>query len=136
MNKLSLWFHKLMLKLPRPLFRVYYYLYYDLYFPTFHRKRAVSQTEALEEVLAELNCVDPETQLKMGSTVSFFDDRTQENRTGVLMAIRRSTRPPWRVAMVRLRDGQEIEVRPDRLTAVGEGQHAVGNSKTEERSDG
>jgi hypothetical protein len=58
-----------------------------------------------------------------GQRVSFLDDWRQEARTGVVMALRRSTANPWRVAIVRLTDGTEMEVHPDRLESAGEDQH-------------
>lgn len=55
--------------------------------------------------------------------VSFFDDWMQEARTGVVMDLRRSSANPWRVAILRLKDGTEVEVHPDRLELAGEDQH-------------
>jgi hypothetical protein len=58
-----------------------------------------------------------------GQRVSFFDDWRQEAATGVVLDLRRSSANPWRVAVVRLTDGTEVEVHPDRLESTGEDQH-------------
>lgn len=58
-----------------------------------------------------------------GQHVSFFDEWRQEARTGVVLDFRRSRANPWRVAIVRLEDGTEVEVHPDRFESTGEDQH-------------
>lgn len=58
-------------------------------------------------------------QPKHGDVVSFFDTWRQERKNGIIIDVRRSEKNPWRVAIVRLADGAEVEVHPDRLETVG-----------------
>jgi len=50
-----------------------------------------------------------------GETVSWFDDWRQERKSGILVEMRRSSRHPWQVAVVRLPDETTVEIYPDRL---------------------
>lgn len=56
--------------------------------------------------------------IETGNPVTFFDAWKRAYETGILMDFRRSVRNPWNVAIVRLRDGTEVEVHPDRIEAV------------------
>ena len=56
---------------------------------------------------------------KPGEAVSFFDAWRQERKTGTVIEVRRSSKNPWLVAVVRLLEGTEVEVHPDRLVPVG-----------------
>jgi hypothetical protein len=56
---------------------------------------------------------------KPGDAVSFFDEWKQERNTGRVIDVRPSERHPWRVAVVRLQDGTETEVHPDRIGSAG-----------------
>ena len=58
------------------------------------------------------------TDPMVGDEVSWFDDWRQERNRGIVAEVRRSKVNPWRVAIVRLHDGAEVEVHPDRLEAV------------------
>jgi hypothetical protein len=60
-----------------------------------------------------------------GDIVSFFDEWKRERKTGCVIAVRRSGKNPWHVAIVRLQDGAEVEVHPDRLKAAEQGQRGV-----------
>jgi hypothetical protein len=60
---------------------------------------------------------------KPGEAVSFFDSWRQERNTGTVIGVRRSSRNPWRVAIVHLPNGIEVEVHPDRLESVGGNRH-------------
>jgi hypothetical protein len=53
----------------------------------------------------------------------FVDDWRQEARTGVVLDLRRSSANSLRVAIVRLKDGTEVEVHPDRLESAREESH-------------
>lgn len=57
-------------------------------------------------------------QHKYGEIVSWFGDWRHERKSGILIDMRRSLRNPWRVAIVRLQDGAEVEVHPDRLESA------------------
>jgi len=61
-------------------------------------------------------------QRRFGKSVSWFDEWRRERQSGIIIDVRRSSRNPWRVAIVRLQDGAEVEVHPDRLESAG-GQH-------------
>ena len=50
-----------------------------------------------------------------GDAVSFFDEWRQERKTGRVIEVRRSATNRWLVAVVRLQNGTETEVHPDRL---------------------
>jgi len=54
-----------------------------------------------------------------GEAVSFCDPWRLEGINGVMVDIRRSATKPWRVAIVRLHNGTEVEVHPDRLEPAG-----------------
>lgn len=43
----------------------------------------------------------------------------------MVVAVRRSERNPWEVAIVRVEDGSETEVHPDRIELVAEGSAAT-----------
>jgi hypothetical protein len=55
----------------------------------------------------------------VGLTVSYYDDWRQERKYGEVIDVRRSSIDPWQIAVVRLLEGSEVEVHPDRLEAVG-----------------
>jgi hypothetical protein len=54
-----------------------------------------------------------------GDAVSFFDTWRQERKTGTVIEVRRSSKNPWLLAVVRLVDGTDAEVHPDRLERIG-----------------
>ena len=57
---------------------------------------------------------------RIGERVSWFDHWRQVHQTGVIVGVRRSSSNPWNVAVVRLSNGTEVEVHPERLeSAVG-----------------
>ena len=62
-------------------------------------------------------------QATCGEVVSWFDDWVQERKTGTVIDVRRSSRNPWRVAILRLQDGTDVEVHPDRVVPVGANLH-------------
>ena len=72
---------------------------------------------------------DSMKQPQPGDNVSFFDEWKRERKTGHVVAVRRSAKNPWQVAIVQLQDGAEVDVHPDRLEAAEEGQRGavVGN---------
>jgi hypothetical protein len=64
-----------------------------------------------------------QSRMETSQSVAFFDAWKQRIRTGTLIAVRQSARNPWKVAVVRLQDGTEVEVHPDRLESAGENHH-------------
>ena len=62
-------------------------------------------------------------QLNPGAAVSFFDAWRQERKIGSVIEVRRSSKNPWLVAVLRLLEGTEVEVHPDRLESAGERRH-------------
>jgi hypothetical protein len=54
-----------------------------------------------------------------GEVVSFIDAWRRERRTGTVILVRRSTNNPWQVAVVRLQNGEEIEVHPHWIESGG-----------------
>lgn len=56
---------------------------------------------------------------KLGEAVSFIDAWRCQRQTGLVVDVRRSAGNPWLVAVVRLDNGSEVEVHPDRLKASG-----------------
>jgi len=78
----------------------------------------------MEGVLSRLpHGAEPVTVPKPGEAVSFFDAWRQERKTGTVIDVRRSSHNSWRVAIVRLQDGTEVEVHQDRLESAGENGH-------------
>lgn len=63
------------------------------------------------------------TEAKPGEAVLFFDAWRQERKTGTVIEVRRSSKNPWLLAVVRLVDGTEVEVHPDRLVPLGANLH-------------
>lgn len=59
--------------------------------------------------------------LDPGNAVRFFDPWLGQFKAGVIVDVRRSAKNPWFVAVVRLKDGGEVEVHPDRVEEVGAG---------------
>jgi hypothetical protein len=53
--------------------------------------------------------------IEIGKAVIFLDAWKTDQKTGMLIDYRRSVKNPWKVAVVRLDDGAEVEVHPDRL---------------------
>ena len=45
-------------------------------------------------------------QRRFGKSVSWFDEWRRERQSGIIIDVRRSSRNPWRVAIVRLQDGR------------------------------
>ena len=52
---------------------------------------------------------------KSGYAVSFFDEWVQERKARLVIEVRQSFGRPWRAAIVRVQDGPEVGVHPDRL---------------------
>lgn len=63
------------------------------------------------------------TEPKPGAAVSFIDAWRHERKTGIVIEERRSSRNPWKVVVVRLPNGTEVEVHLDRLESAGENRH-------------
>ena len=63
------------------------------------------------------------TMIDIGTPVTFLDAWKREKKTGTLIAVRRSVKNPWKVAVIRLEDGAEVEVHPDRLESAGANRH-------------
>lgn len=59
---------------------------------------------------------------KPGDVVSFFDEWEQTRKTGRVVEVRRSATNRWPVAVVKLQNGTETEVHPDRLNPTGDDQ--------------
>jgi len=57
--------------------------------------------------------------IEIGRPVTFLDGWKHEQKTGMLVDYRRSVSNPWNVAVIRLEDGAEVEVHPDRLESAG-----------------
>jgi hypothetical protein len=55
---------------------------------------------------------------RIGERVSWFDHWRQVHQTGVIVGVRRSSSNPWNVAVVRLSNGTEVEVHPERLESA------------------